>query len=175
MKRIAAALAILILAGASLSAAEAKKKVKIELDPIKTAPREMDAGGMALGLFLGQPTGLSFRLGLSAEQSLEAKAAWDFVGSKDGAAQFAFQANWLLELPGTLVIEDVDIPPYIGAGVALGVGNEVSLGLRVPFGLVYRFEKAPLELGLEVGVGMSLVPATKFAIDGGLALRYRLK
>lgn len=175
MKRIVAALAILVLAGASLSAAESKKKVKIEIDPIKTAPRVMDSSGTALGLFLGQPTGISFRLGLSAEQSLEAKAAWDLVGSKGGTAQFAFQANWLLELPGTLVIEDVDIPPYIGAGVALGVGSEVSLGLRVPFGLVYRFEKAPIELGLEVGLGMSLIPSTDFAIDGGLALRYRLK
>jgi hypothetical protein len=36
-----------------------------------------NASGAALGIFLGQPTGVAFRYGLSGEQSIEAKAAWD--------------------------------------------------------------------------------------------------
>jgi hypothetical protein len=124
---------------------------------------------MALGLFLGQPTGLTFRMGLGSNQSLEAKAAWDLSG--DGF--FAAQANWLLEFPGTFVIEGEDFIPYVGGGLAIGVSNDMSLGLRIPFGIVYRFEKAPIELCLELAPGMNLFPKTSYAGSGGLGIRYR--
>jgi hypothetical protein len=162
VKRNLACVLLLCLAGSLLAAAPAKATAK------KSAAR---SGGsdMALGLFLGQPTGLSFRLGLGSNQSLEAKAAWEL--SEQGS--FAAQANWLLEFPGTLVIEGQDIIPYVGGGAALWVSGELSLGIRIPFGLVYRFEKAPIELCLEVAPGMNLFPGTTFAGSGGLGVRYR--
>lgn len=123
---------------------------------------------MAFGLFLGKPTGLTFRMGLGSNQSLEAKAAWDLSGQ----GSFAAQANWLLEFPGTFVIEGEDFIPYVGGGLALGVSDDASFGLRIPFGIVYRFEKAPIELCLELAPGMNLFPGTTFAGSGGLGIRY---
>ncbi len=169
MKRTVTALAALVLATAFAGAAETKIK-GIDLDK----PRVRNASGSALGLFVGQPTGITYRQGVSKTNSLEFKAAWDLVDSSKDAAAFGFQANWLLEFPGTIIIEDADIPPYVGIGLSVGVGSGgVALGFRVPVGLVHRFPKAPLELGLEVGLGMLLFPATSFDVDGGLALRYR--
>jgi hypothetical protein len=128
--------------------------------------------GSALGIFLGQPTGLSFRLGLGKEQSLEAKAAWN-LSSKSDTAAVTFQANWLLEFPGILVIEGRDFPLYVGAGGQIDVGAKTSVGVRIPGGIVYRFEKAPIELNFELGLGMQLFPATAFVGSGGLGVRYR--
>lgn len=162
MKRSLACLAVLCLAGSLLAAVPAKATAK------KSAARK-SGSDMAFGLFLGQPTGLTFRMGLGSNQSLEAKAAWAFSGQ----GSFAAQANWLLEFPGTFVIEGEDIIPYVGAGAALGISGEVSLGIRIPFGLVYRFEKAPIELCLEVAPGMNLLPGTTFSGSGGLGVRYR--
>jgi len=129
------------------------------------------ASGTALGLFLGQPTGITFRYGLDKAQSLEAKAAWDFA-AKDGAS-VSVQANWLLEFPGILVIEKEDFPLYVGAGLQLGVGTTTSLGFRIPAGVLYRFGKAPIELCLELGLGMQLFPSTALLGSGGLGVRYR--
>jgi len=129
------------------------------------------AEGMAFGVFLGQPTGFTFRLGLAQTQSMEFKAAWSL-----GAAQAAFSAegNWLIEFPNSIVIEREQFIPYTGIGASLGVGNgELGLGFRVPAGITYRFENAPIELCLEIGLGMSIIPSTAFNATGGLGVRYR--
>jgi len=133
-----------------------------------------DIKGIALGVFLGQPTGLTCRLGIGGESSIEAKAAWDLAGSRDNAAAFSFQANYLVEFPGVLNIEGQDIPPYVGGGVQLDMGAETVIGVRVPAGLVYRLQKAPVEFCLEVGLGMGLVPSTRILFSGGLGIRYIL-
>jgi hypothetical protein len=135
------------------------------------SPRK-GSSGRALGIFLGQPTGLSFRYGLGQEQSLEAKAAWDLSASSKAAA-FSFQANWLMEFPGILTIDKQDFPLYTGAGLQVDVGAEARLGFRIPGGICYRFAKAPIELCLEVGLGMQLIPSTSFLSSGGFGLRYR--
>jgi len=162
VKRNLACIAVLCLAGSLLAAAPAKATAK------KGAAKS-GGSNMAFGLFLGQPTGITFRMGLGASQSLEAKAAWDLSGQ----GSFAAQANWLIEFPGTFVIEGEDFIPYVGGGLGLGVSDQVALGLRIPFGIVYRFEKAPVELCLEVAPGMNLFPSTTFAGSGGLGIRYR--
>jgi hypothetical protein len=133
------------------------------------------ASGGALGIFLGQPTGITFRYGYGGEQSFEAKAAWD-LASYGGSPSFSFQANWLLEFPRVLVIQNANFPLYIGAGLQSDVGPDwASIGFRIPFGIVYRFRKTPLELNLEIGLGMQLFPSTSFQPSGGLGLRYRFK
>jgi hypothetical protein len=130
------------------------------------------AEGAALGLFLGQPTGISFRYGLGHEQSLEAKAAWNLANAGSDPS-ISLQANWLLEFPGILVIQKEDFPLYVGAGVQADVGQATRLGFRIPAGLAYRFNKAPIELCLEIGLGMELFPSTSFLSSGGLGVRYR--
>jgi hypothetical protein len=128
------------------------------------------ATGAAIGIFLGQPTGLTFRYGLGKSQSIEAKAAWNFSAD----SSFCAQANWLLEFPGVLVIQGIDFPLYVGAGAQVNLGSATSVGIRLPVGVVYRFAKAPIELNLELGLGMQLFPATEFTGSGGLGIRYRL-
>jgi hypothetical protein len=156
-KRTSLAFMILLAAAAGLSAAPAKAK---------------GPTGNALGIFLGQPTGISYRRALAEGQSFEAKAAWD-LSQSGGGAVISVQANWLLEFPGIFTVDKLDFPLYFGAGAQASLGSSSSLGFRIPLGLFYRFAKAPLELCLELGPGMRLLPATSFAVDGGLGLRYR--
>jgi len=140
-----------------------------------SAASDASASGTALGIFLGQPTGITLRVGIGGEQSFEGKAAWD-LSSYGGNPSFSFQANWLLEFPGILVARDADFPLYLGAGLQADVSsNDTSIGFRVPFGIIYRFIKTPLELNLEIGLGMQLFPSTAFRGSGGLGLRYRFK
>ncbi|MGO8694115.1 MAG: hypothetical protein ACLQMF_10645 [Rectinemataceae bacterium] len=128
---------------------------------------------IALGVFLGEPTGISIRWGIAKNQSLEGKAAWSFVDTGHQEASFTFQANYLLEFPGILVVKREDFPLYVGFGAETHLGDSDTFGLRIPLGVVYRFANVPLELCLELGIGMELFPATTVVGSGGLGIRYR--
>lgn len=128
---------------------------------------------MGAGVFLGQPTGLSFGLDMGKVQALDFKAAWNFGNAKDGAA-LVFQGNYELFFPGLLVIEGQDLVPFIGVGAQVAVANgSLGLGIHVPGGLNWRPRKTPIELFLELGLDLGLFPATSFGASGGLGLRYR--
>jgi len=128
---------------------------------------------LGAGVFLGQPTGLSFGLDMAPAQWLDFKDAWDFAGGQNGFA-IILQGNWEMGFPGTFVIEGQDIVPFLGAGVQANVSDAgVNIGVHLPFGLDYRFRKAPLELFLELGLDIYLFPATDFSASGGLGIRYR--
>lgn len=156
IRSAAVALALLMAAGAAFAQAPSTKKTDF-----------------ALGVFLGEPTGLTARWGIGKDQSLEGKAAWSFVDGSNQSASFTFQANYLMEFPGVLVIKREDFPLYVGFGAETHMGSQFSLGLRIPGGVIYRFAKVPIELFLEIGVGMELVPATTLTGSGGLGIRYR--
>lgn len=89
---------------------------------------------IALGVFLGEPTGISIRWGIAKNQSLEGKAAWSFVDTGHQEASFTFQANYLLEFPGILVVKREDFPLYVGFGAETHLGDSDTFGLRIPLG-----------------------------------------
>jgi hypothetical protein len=156
-KRMSLALIVALAAASGLSAA-----------PLRSA----GPAGNAIGLFLGQPTGISYRRSLGSDQSFEAKAAWDLTQTGNGT-MILVQANWLLEFPGVFKVDKADFPLYFGAGLQANLGSSSTLGFRIPLGAFYRFSKAPIELCLELGPGMRLFPSTSFVGDGGLGLRFR--
>ena len=168
VKRIfVTALLIVACCGLAMAAPKGGSSRKAPQGPKPAIPAE----GMAFGVFLGQPTGFTFRIGVASTQSMEFKAAWSLGSSQ---AAFSAEGNWLIEFPNTIVIEREQFIPYTGIGASLGVGSgELGLGFRVPGGIVYRFESAPIELCLEIGLGMSIIPATAFNATGGLGVRYR--
>ncbi|TFG82598.1 MAG: hypothetical protein E4H20_07315 [Spirochaetales bacterium] len=126
-----------------------------------------------VGVFLGQPTGLTVGLDLSPTNWLDFKAAWNFADPKGGFS-IILQGNYDLAFPGALIIEGEDIVPFVGIGAEAAISdNLVEIGFHLPFGLDYRFRKAPIELFLEAGLGLYLFPATKFSGSGGLGIRYR--
>ena len=131
-----------------------------------TAP---GAKGWAAGAFLGEPTGITVRYGVTDTQSFEAKAAWSLYNQ----TSLLVQANYLQEFPGVIVIKGQDFPLYVGVGAEVNVGNTFGLGVRIPGGILYRFQKIPLELAFELGIGMQIIPSTSLQGSGGFAVRYR--
>ena len=129
-------------------------------------------GPMGIGIFLGQPTGLTFEIDLSATSWVDFKAAWS-LGGKNGSA-LLLQGNYEYAFPALFAIENETFTPFFGAGAVVGVSTgAVSIGARVPGGVSYRFRNIPLELFIEAGLDIYLFPA--FALDGsgGLGARYR--
>ncbi|HSV56063.1 MAG TPA: hypothetical protein VLH39_03025 [Magnetospirillaceae bacterium] len=157
----AAALALLALAPAF--GASRSRGGSVDLTP----------SNWSLGIFLGEPTGLTVQLDLAAAQALELKAAWNFTSTgQDEGGSATIHANYVMWFPGILVLDGRDIPPFAGLGIESRFGGDFMLGIHFPFGVRHRFQKAPLELSLELAAGMSLIPSTAFIGSGGVAVRW---
>jgi hypothetical protein len=131
-------------------------------------------GVFELGVNLGEPSGVSAKLWLDGTSALEGIAAWAFT---QGA--FAFSVDYLYSFPTLVKVQTTSFPVFVGIGgvarITAGGGGPapVTIGLRVPLGILYQFVKVPLEVSLDVVPGLNLFPDTSFLAMGGLAIRYR--
>lgn len=172
MKRCIPALMLCVALIAPAAAAPAKSKAKKSTATIQLAGKPAD-GPMGIGVFLGQPTGITFEMDLSEASWLDFKATWSFSGSSSGF-NILLQGNYEYAFPDMLAIEEVAFTPFIGGGVFANVyDGGAAIGVRVPAGLAYRFRNVPLELFLEVGIDMYLIPGFGLGGSGGLGARYR--
>jgi hypothetical protein len=124
--------------------------------------------GFGLGLVFGEPTGLSAKLWTSERTALDAAVAWSFVGS----GWMHIQADFLMHNYELIEVSEGALPFYYGVGAFLGLSTDLGLGARVPVGLAYQFEGAPVDIFAEIAPGISLLPEIKFYIGGGIGARY---
>jgi len=66
-----------------------------------------------------------------------------------------------------------ELPLYFGIGGRAVLRNDPILGVRVPVGLAYMFESAPLDIIAEVAPILNLIPSTDFDLGSGLGVRFR--
>jgi hypothetical protein len=124
--------------------------------------------GLGLGLIFGEPTGLSAKLWTSERTALDAAVAWSF----SGLGWFHLHADFLMHNYELLSVSQGALPVYYGLGGFTTFSSEFGLGARVPLGLAYQFEGAPVDIFAEIVPGLSLLPDLKFYIGGGIGVRY---
>lgn len=52
--------------------------------------------------------------------------------------------------------------------------NDAVIGFRIPVGMSYIFEEAPLDLFLELAPSLNLAPSTDLEMNGALGIRIYL-
>jgi hypothetical protein len=124
--------------------------------------------GAGLGLIIGEPTGFSFKYWMSSTTAVDAALAWSFVD--DGA--FHVHADYILHSFDLIRIPEGKMPFYYGIGGRLKTSHDARLGVRVPLGLAYLFQRAPIDIFLEVVPILDLTPKTDFRINAALGARY---
>ena len=130
---------------------------------------------VGLGIMLGEPTGISFKLWNRQTTAWDAGAAWSFVGGK----YFQIHGDFLLHNFNLFRVDTGRMAFFYGVGARIKFGSTTDSGdtktvlsLRVPVGISYEFEKTPIELFLEVAPMLNLTPATEVDIAGGVGFRY---
>jgi hypothetical protein len=124
--------------------------------------------GLGLGLVFGEPTGLSAKLWTSERTAIDAAVAWHFSGK----GWFQMQSDFLIHNYELLTVSKGALPVYFGGGAYIAFSSELGLGIRVPFGLAYQFEGAPVDIFAEIAPGLSLLPDLDFYFGGGIGVRY---
>jgi hypothetical protein len=123
--------------------------------------------GFGLGIIIGEPTGLSMKTWVSQKHAVDAGVAWSL--SNDW---FNIHADYLIHNFELINVSKGQLPFYFGFGAKIGIGNEFSLAGRVPVGLAYLFEDAPLDVFVEVVPALQLINQIQFQMNGGIGIRY---
>jgi hypothetical protein len=124
--------------------------------------------GFGLGVLLGEPTGINFKAWTSYKTAVIGTAAWSF------GQQNSFQANidYIIHDFDLIRLEDTYLPVYYGIGVRVKTTTDVRMGIRIPLGINYMFETAPLDLFVEFVPVFDLAPKTELYLNGGIGIRY---
>lgn len=124
------------------------------------------------GLYLGEPTGFTFKAYLSERLAIDAIAGWGLhheVFTIIGDVTYDF-----LDLP--IQSNVVTLPFYAGLGAKMefhsGPNDDTVVGLRVPVGVAVQWIRHPFEVFAEIAPGMKVVPSTEIDIMGGVGARF---
>ena len=123
--------------------------------------------GLGIGVIIGEPTGLSAKMWTSEKTAIDAGLAWSFIGS----GFLHIHADMLMH-SFAIDVDKGQLPIYFGLGAKLVLANDLGLGVRIPVGMSYLFESAPIDIFIELVPVLDLVPATAFTFEGGVGIRY---
>jgi hypothetical protein len=124
--------------------------------------------GFGLGVILGEPTGLSGKLWLTEKTAVDGAVAWSVYD--EGALHV--HADFLFHSFNLINVSKGQLPLYFGLGARVKLAGDTRIGARIPVGLDYLFDGAPLDVFLEIVPILDLVPETGFNINGAIGIRY---
>lgn len=125
---------------------------------------------LGVGFMVGEPTGLTLKSWTGGGNAIDVGVAWSF-GRYEA---ISLQADYLWHNYEVFSeVENGTLPLYYGIGGRLVLGeNDSYIGARVPVGLNYLFEEAPVGLFIEAAPILNVAPSTDFDIDGTLGARF---
>lgn len=127
--------------------------------------QEKDFG---LGIVLGEPTGVSLKKWLGEKSAIDGALAWSFA--KEGS--FHLHADYLIHDFSLIQVKSGKLPVYYGIGGRFKADGENRIGVRIPLGISYLFEKAPIDIFFEFVPLLDLAPGTKFWLNSSIGFRY---
>jgi len=127
---------------------------------------------LGIGFMVGEPTGLSLKSWTGGGNAFDIGLAWS-LGRYDA---INIHADYLWH--NYEVFSEADsgtLPLYYGiGGRVVFAENDAVIGARVPVGINYLFDDAPIGLFLEVAPIFNIAPSTDFDVDGGVGVRFYL-
>jgi hypothetical protein len=134
----------------------------------RATPARADFG---IGLFLGEPTGLDLKIGLSNRSDLDIVLGVNSY--REGRANYGHLTY--LVTPIVAAGSSVVVPIRFGIGAALyGSSNNIDLAIRAPFELAIRMRRTPLEFYGELALALILFDDNdnlRIDLQGGLGFR----
>jgi hypothetical protein len=124
-----------------------------------------------LGVIIGEPTGLSWKIWTGGQTALAGAAAWSF-GENDA---FHLHVDYLFHNFRLFRVSRGRLPLYYGVGVRILFHEkqeaDTVVGVRFPLGIEYLFTSPSLGIFLEVVPILDLSPATDFDLNAAVGFR----
>lgn len=126
-------------------------------------------GGFELGVILGEPTGISAKTWFDRNTALDAALSWSLRDKND---KLHIHADFLWHNYGLINDSSGLLPVYYGVGGRVVLGDDAKLGARVPIGISWLLNGAPLDLFIELAAILNVIPDTDFDLNGGIGIRF---
>ncbi len=138
---------------------------------------------VGVGLFVGEPTGLDLKLGLSPNTALDILLGWySHWDDRNRIDDGAYGHVTYLVTPLVTRGNSVDVPLRVGIGAAVfddagRFDQDLHLAVRVPFQVALKFRRSPLEIYFEIALKATLIdPGDNdhrfLDLDGGIGIRF---
>ena len=125
---------------------------------------------VSIGMATPAPSGLSAKFWMSRESAIDLFSEWDTTDK-----HFQMHVDYLMHDFQQFESEAANILVYFGFGLRLRTteSSATQIGIRIPIGVSYLWEVAPIDFFAEVGPRANVIPQTNFAVDLMIGVRYR--
>ncbi|MEA3420074.1 MAG: hypothetical protein U9Q97_00160 [Acidobacteriota bacterium] len=124
--------------------------------------------GLGAGIILGEPTGISVKYWTGNTTAFDGAVAWSFANK----AAVHLHLDMLYHKFNIINISKGSLPVYYGLGARLKLEEKSRVGVRIPVGIAYHFETAPVDVFFEIVPLLDLVPETDFGLNSAIGVRY---
>lgn len=137
---------------------------------------------VGLGVFVGEPTGVDFKLDLDRRSALDILVGY-YSHWRHYDTEGAYGHLTYLVQPMVAHGDSVLVPLRLGVGVAIfddrgRFDDDLNLAARVPFEIGLRFRRTPLEIYFEIALKVTFLDEyddhETVDLDGGIGLRFYL-
>lgn len=126
-----------------------------------------EKGKKAIGLMIGDPTGISFKSWMGSKNAFDLGVAW----SIDETDAISIHGDYLWH--SWLDVEKGNLALYYGIGArVLFTDNDSIIGARIPLGINYLLADAPIDLFIEIAPIVNILPDTDADGDGAIGVRF---
>lgn len=148
------------------------------------APASQARAEVGIGAFIGEPTGLDLKLGLSDRSALDILLGfYSQWNDRDGIDDGTYAHVTYLVTPVVSSGSSVIVPLRLGIGGAVFDDrdrfNDLNVAVRFPLEVALVFRNSPVEIYGEVALKMTLVDGGDnnhpfLDLDGGIGIRFYL-
>lgn len=135
--------------------------------------RSMDdmTGKFGAGVTLGEPIGASAKYFFNDTLAIDGAAGWSARAHTD----LYLHSDALWHNYDLLPVSRGRLPVYFGVGGLVRFrshGEDNQFGIRVPAGISYMFDNAPVDVFAEIGPAIDVAPSVRGEVTGGIGVRF---
>ncbi|MDR0305228.1 MAG: hypothetical protein LBI42_00130 [Chitinispirillales bacterium] len=136
---------------------------------VRDEPTRSEFPRFEFGAILGFPTGINAKYWINNRLAVDVAGAWAFEdeGSFEVHSDLLYNLFYLNMNSGLM-------PVYFGLGGAVYFTDDTFVGVRIPIGITYLFDEAPLSLLMEVVPIIGIAPSTALRMGGGIGVRFTI-
>ena len=124
--------------------------------------------GFGLGIILGEPTGITWKLWTGYNTAFDGAVAWSF----EKKSSMHLHGDLLHHSFNRARVDEGKLLLYYGIGGRVKFEDKSKVGVRIPLGINCLFPNSPLDFFLEIVPILDLAPSTDFSLNGAIGIRY---
>ena len=129
-----------------------------------------DGTRFGVGVIIGEPTGASLKYFFTDTFAIDGAVGWAFHHGTD----FHVHSDALWHIHDLFDTTEGQLSLYFGVGARVKFRDnaEDRIGVRIPVGVSYKFDRVPVDLFVEVAPIIDFTPETEGSFSAGIGARY---